>query len=432
MGKCKTHDEYVAELAIKNPDIKAIAQYAGANVPIEHYCIKHDVYWKISPHNVLSGHGCNECRIEKQRKSRGKTHAEYVKELSCKNPNIEVLEQYINNNTPILHHCKLDDYKWKATPGHILHGTGCPMCTNNAKKTTIMYEEELYYVNLNLEVLEPYINAVTPILHRCKIDGYEWKAIPNNVLRGAGCPRCANVLRKATDEYKKELEIINPDIVVIGEYINAKTPIEHYCKAHNEFWITPPESVLHGHGCPIRCIERIRNKLQKPHDQYIKDVENINKNIIVIGEYINSNTPIKHFCKICGCEWNARPCNILSGCGCPQCQESKGERQVRQWLEKYNITYIYQKSFMNCKDKNPLPFDFYIDKYNLCIEFDGIQHFEPIDFAGKGNEWAQKQFQTTQKHDALKTQYCKDNNMHLLRIPYFKNVEEELENFLFI
>ena len=58
----------------------------------------------------------------------------------------------------------------------------------------------------------------------------------------------------------------------------------------------------------------------------------------------------------------------------------------------------------------------------MCIEYDGEQHFKPIDFSGKGEEWAFNKFSITQAHDNI-------NNIRLLRIPYFKNIESELETF---
>ena len=63
------------------------------------------------------------------------------------------------------------------------------------------------------------------------------------------------------------------------------------------------------------------------------------------------------------------------------------------------------------------------------IEYDGEQHFRPIEYFG-----GQKKFELQQKHDTIKNEYCKNNGIPLLRIPYFKydNIEEELNNFLFI
>lgn len=168
---------------------------------------------------------------------------------------------------------------------------------------------------------------------------------------------------------------------------------------------------------------------KKTHIDYVQELKSVNPNIRVLEEYCGANTKILHKCDIDGYEWFATPANILFGCGCPKCQSSKGEKQIAQWLQTKNITYIQQKIFANCKDKNGLPFDFYIPEYNLCIEYDGEQHFKPIDFSGKGEEWAFNKFSITQAHDNIKNQYCKDNNIRLLRIPYFKNIESELETF---
>ena len=62
--------------------------------------------------------------------ARMKTQEEYVYQSSVVNPNIEVLGKYINSNTKILHRCKIDGYEWNAYPTHILRGHGCPVCSN--------------------------------------------------------------------------------------------------------------------------------------------------------------------------------------------------------------------------------------------------------------------------------------------------------------
>ena len=75
----------------------------------------------------------------------------------------------------------------------------------------------------------------------------------------------------------------------------------------------------------------------------------------------------------------------------------------------------------------PLPFDFYIPQYNLCIEFDGKQHFIPTDFKSNSTEEEKlKYFELVQMRDNIKTDYCKNNNINLLRIKYTENIEEKL------
>ena len=162
----------------------------------------------------------------------------------------------------------------------------------------------------------------------------------------------------------------------------------------------------------------------------MKDLNNVNPDIEVLGKYINSMTPILVKCKIDGYEWNAVPSRLLIGRGCPACNESNGERQIRQWLEKNHIQYECQKIFKDCKGQKCLPFDFYLPRLQAVIEYDGQQHFKPIDFAGRGDEWAKSQFETIQQHDQIKTEYCKRNNMELIRVPYFYNVEDTLNKFL--
>lgn len=361
--------------------------------------------------------------------SRKKTPEVYVEELMIKNPNVEALEDYKGANIPILHRCRTHDVVWNAYPTNILRGHGCCLCGNNFKKTQKQYIQEVKCINPYVEVVGTYVDARTKILHCCKIDGYEWYVAPYSVLRGDQCPKCQGNARKNTEEYINEVSIINPNISVLGDYINSLTPILHKCKTDGFEWLAAPANILSGRGCP-ECKRRVLSSVfTKSHEQYVEDVDVINPDIEVLGKYVNARTPILHRCKKDGYTWNIAPLNILTGQGCPQCQESSGERQIRQWLQNRNIRYTYQKTFCDCKDKKELPFDFYISEREVCIEFDGRQHFEPVDFAGKGVEWAYEQFEKTKYHDQIKTEYCKCHNIHLLRIPYFKNVEEELEKF---
>lgn len=363
--------------------------------------------------------------------SKKKTHDEYIQELSVINNNIEVKEQYIGANVPILHKCKRDGYEWKIKPSHALRGHGCPVCANNVRKTNEQYLCEIKEKGINVVPLEKYVNHKTPILHRCIIHNYDWTTTPERVLNGKGCPRCAieksAIARTRTQkEYIQEVFQINPNIEVVGKYVNASTKIEHRCLIDGYVWNTTPDAILQWHGCPL-----CSGHMLKTTEQYVAEIKKININIVVIGEYINAKTKILHKCKKCGHEWYAYPSNILSGKGCPKCNMSKGETEIGIWLDSKNIKYIQQYTFVDCRDKNPLPFDFYVPQYNLCIEYDGEQHYTPVTFGGMDENLAIEQFKKTQYHDEIKTTYCKDNDIQLLRIPYFKNIQNELEVCLF-
>lgn len=433
----KSHYEYVKEVSMANPDIEVLGKYINAKTPILHRCKRHNIKWNATPSNILRGNGCNKCLKEKISYKNGKTHEQFIEELKNTNPFIIVLGTYINSHTPILFKCLIDGYEWMGTPSNILYGQGCPKCAGNIKRTHEEYIIEASIKNPDIEVVGKYINANVPILHRCKKHNVEWNTTPTNVLLGSGCYICGSEkigdkLRKTHKQYVAELSIKNPNLRVVEKYINNNTPILHECLIHNIRWMIAPTSALLGCGC-VECRgEKIGSKLRKSHSQYVEELKIINQDVVVIGEYSGVDVPLRHKCLIDGYEWETTPRVLLKGCGCPKCNESLGERQIRQWLEGHNIEYIYQMSFDNCRDIKPLPFDFYLPKLNICIEYDGIQHFEPIDFSGKGEEWAKQHLKYVQKHDNIKTEYCQRNDIKLLRIPYLKNIEEELNNFLFI
>ena len=108
-----------------------------------------------------------------------------------------------------------------------------------------------------------------------------------------------------------------------------------------------------------------------------------------------------------------------------QKKESNGERAVRLYLENHDIDYVQGKWFKDCRDVNPLPFDFYLPNENKMIEFDGEQHFREKHFFAYD-------FEKNQRHDAIKNKYCEENNISLIRIPYWKiyKVNDILDEFL--
>ena len=430
----KTHDQYVQDLAEKNPYVTVIEQYINARTPILHKCLIDDYNWYIAPTNALKGEGCPICKKRKIVDKLSKDHNTYVEECENINPNIEVIGTYINASSPILHKCKLDGCEWMATPSNILNGTGCPRCANNIKRTHSEYILLLSEINPMIEVIGEYVDANTTILHYCKKHQIFWNTSPYRALRGCGCIECGKEKigiknTKEHKEYVNELYAIRDDIEVRDIYIDSKTPILHYCKKHKIEWMARPYNILMGEGCPMCRSEKISIALTKDNQWYVDRLKIVHPDIEAIDEYINYNTPIRHLCKKHNYEWCVSPRDVVRNNGCPKCFQYKREKLISIWLDNHNIDYISQYKFDDCRDKRPLPFDFYLPQYNACIEHDGRQHFVLVDFAGKGIEWAQSQLNITQYHDNIKNEYCKNNHINLLRISYFQDIEEELNNF---
>lgn len=437
MGKKKTHEEYVLELSIKNPNIIVVGHYINARTPILHKCLIDDYVWSATPDNVLKGRGCCLCRGRKISEKHVKTHEQYIEECVEKHSDIEVIGTYINTKTPILHKCKIDGYEWFARPENILCGTGCPQCANNIKYTHDEYIDLIMIKGLNINVIGEYVNMNTPIVHFCKTHNVYWNTTPYRILQGCGCPECCKERigdknRKNHDQYVNDLYLVRDDVEVLETYIDSKTPILHKCKTHNTDWLARPYNVLQGEGCSQCRSDKISTALKKDHLWYIEKLNIDKPHIKAVEKYQDYDTPIQHYCTIHNYKWTDIPRNVIRNIGCPKCTGYKHEMIISDWLDDFNISYIPQYKFDDCKDTKPLPFDFYLPEYNICIEYDGRQHFMPVDFAGKGDEWAKEQLDIIRCHDAIKNEYCKVNNIPLLRISYLQNVEEELQKFLFI
>ena len=99
---------------------------------------------------------------------------------------------------------------------------------------------------------------------------------------------------------------------------------------------------------------------------------------------------------------------------------SNGERKLHKALDDLNINFVTQYVFKDCKNINPLRFDAYSDEIKTAFEFQGGQHYFPVDFAGKGYDWAKKQFSINQYRDEIKRNYCNDHGIKLIEIPYWE------------
>ena len=243
---------------------------------------------------------------------------------------------------------------------------------------------------------------------------------------GQGCLKCY-------DEVRSKLQIsnihdfIDKSIKLHGDrfdysksiYTGSGKKMEILCKIHGSFLQTPSTHLLANDPCPnCRKLsrEQIINKFISVHkDKYDYDCSIIDK-----------NTTTKSYIDIlCGKHgvFTQRINHHMSGTGCPKCRESKGEILVNEVLCNiglvYNIDFFRQKTFDNLVFENNLFFDFYLPKYNLCIEYDGDQHFKPVAIFG-GDQTHRK----IVERDNIKNEYCQKNNIHLLRFNRFDKVKD--------
>lgn len=211
-------------------------------------------------------------------------------------------------------------------------------------------------------------------------------------------------------------------LTTIEEFTDVKMNISFICPKHG-IQTMILDNLIRGYGCKM-CAYEEKGKRMRHDINYVKDrIENVNGNKLLNPEdYKDTFTRNLNIRCKCGNIFTTSFSNYdkhgVNTCFSCSCKESSGEERIRIFLETNKIEFIQEKRFVNCRDKRSLPFDFYLPQYNLIIEFDGQQHYEP--------KFGEDNFIRLQKHDKIKNQYCKDNNINLLRIPYWdgNNIEE--------
>ena len=126
--------------------------------------------------------------------------------------------------------------------------------------------------------------------------------------------------KKSKEQFIQELYLIMPEVELVGEYTNVNEKTSFKCLLHDCEFEAYPINMLHGHtGCKQCGTEKYIKARSKSQEQFVKDVEKVNPNIEVIGQYVNAKTKVLVRCKIDGYTWNADPRKIMRGSQCSVC-----------------------------------------------------------------------------------------------------------------
>jgi hypothetical protein len=199
-------------------------------------------------------------------------------------------------------------------------------------------------------------------------------------------------------------------------FLTTRKNVKIYCKYHGEFEQRAANHLI-GNGCK-KC--HFENRKQ----DFLIRAKNIHgdKYDYSLVKYEHNEGKITILCKYHGEFEQTAYHHLNRKQGCPNCKSSVGENTVKKYLDDNKIKYIKQYRFNDCKNKQPLPFDFYLPDYNMCIEYDGEQHFKPHIFFG-----GDVGFELLKINDYIKENYCINNNIKLLRIKYDENVDQSLD-----
>ncbi|QSF43347.1 hypothetical protein [Paenibacillus tianjinensis] len=364
----KSHDQFVKEVEILRPKsfiIMSLYQGSKQKIKVRHIrCGREFLIW---PSRLLQSRGlCCEYCSRNDRKIGLEKFCEIVKEM--RNNEYEVIGEYINSSTKVLIKHKPCGYVYKITPSHFVHsGSECIKCN----KLIPLTEEDVVNRFVELKLKDYKLGDINlqkkkiVVTHLCC--GYTWNPNYYNFFSlRSNCPKCFGNYKRTHAEFIEEVyQLVGDEYEVLGKFINLKTKIcikHHKCGMTNDY--TPRDFLQRS----VRCKE---------------------------------------------CFYNG---------------QSKKEEEIARYLRNENIKFIRQYRFSDCVNLRELPFDFAIfnrdENLLFLIEYNGEQHYKPVDLFGGINKLLKQQ-----ENDEIKIKYCNDKHINLLIIHYkdFKKYRELIE-----
>lgn len=331
-----------------------------------------------------------------------------------------------------------DGYIIKVTANSIYKNQSNPIFSSANPYTIYNIKRFLFLNDISTMLLSTeYINNNEYLEWQCEC-GNIFKVPWDRFMQGQRiCYKCARRKNSIIPVYKLEQDFSEKGYTLITTEPKMKNEkVEYICLKHKEKGIQSIKlsRFYNSHqGCRYcgkekslkwhitsksECMELATNKGLNYIDSYIQNkktiIEFTCKKHMDKGVQLFSITQLR----------NAR-------FGCKYCNMSKytNEEKIDTLLKSWNILFERQYSFHECRDKNALPFDFYLPEYNVIIEYQGEQHYRAIRRGKMSQEEAFDNLKLIQKHDDIKRTFCANNNIDYIEIPYWEN--EDIENFIF-
>lgn len=343
-------------------------EYSNIDSKVCIICPIHGEFWQ-TPYKHLKGQGCKKCKFNNWN---SKTIIQAFKNKWGNKYDYSRVE-YKGYHTKLIIICPIHG-EFLVTPANFLIGRGCPKC-----KAKLISNKQ-----------------------QSSREEFIWKA-------------------KKVHENKYDYSKV--------EYINSQTKTCIICPIHGEFWQIP-NNHLKGEGCPKCSCEKTHLTQTKTNTDFIEGARKIHGDKYDYSkvEYKNNKTKVCIICPTHGEFWQI-PSSHLNGRGCPCCNESHLECEIEEFLKKEKIKYQRIKHFKWLGGKS---LDFYLEDYNAAIECQGIQHFKEKHFFDKSDPYLNRLKRDISKkhlceeHNIELFYFSHENYNEFLNKKIYSNVEELL------
>lgn len=432
MAKKLTTEEFIEKARLVHGDKYDYSkvEYKDANTKVCIICPIHGEFWQRAV-NHLSGRGCPDCGNERVSKKRRMSLAEFISKAKTIHGDFYDYSKvkYVNSRTKVCVICPIHGEFW-ITPNSHLRGGGCERCGyerngNTFRRTTEEFIKkacEIHGDKYDYSLVD-YKGGNIKVCIICPVHGEFWQT-PASHLNGNGCPKChfdklKDSQSDSYDSFVEKARLVHGEFYDYTKSIYNGTfePILIICPIHGEFWQRPCTH-LSGHGCQKCAREKSEQLRRMSIEDFIKksiDVHGDRYSYELIDSYVNCDTPVPILCKIHGVFYQT-PYLHTHGCGCRSCNESKGEREIAKWLDSHGIDYMREYWVIPQQvlfGRNKFRVDFFLSEHNVIIEYHGEQHYKKVEI------WqSDEDFQIQQDRDHRLREYCKQNKIRLIEIPY--------------
>lgn len=435
-----TKEEFVRRARLKHGDKYNYDKvvYIDSQTDVEIICPFHGSFWQ-KPSQHLRGNGCPMCNP--YHKMSTEEFVKRAREIHGDKYDYSLVE-YVNAQTKVKIICPIHGI-FEQKPSMHLQGQGCSRCfadrtSKRLRKTKEQFLQEMYELYGDQY---DFTNSVYNGTHEqmtvvCKDHG-EFVRTPHELLDGKGCHVCMPNMMLNTQTFIQKARMVHGDRYSYDKvkYVDIHTKVCITCDKHGDFWQEPNYHINCGNGCPFCGHEECGRKLSEQKRYTQKQFEE--QSIKVHGHrydysqsrYIDSKHDVYVICPDHGGFWQNAG-EHMCGAGCPMCNRRNGEERVARYLKENNINFIEQHRIANdnlLSVNKVFVVDFFLPYHNAIIEYNGKQHYTPIDyFGGKEN------FELQQSRDESLRFYCQEHEIKLIEIPYtdFNNIEKILDKEL--
>ena len=283
------------------------------------------------------------------------------------------------------------------------------------KRTHEEFVELINDINPDIEIIGKYVNAKTKIECKCKKCGHKWSPLANSVVQGFGCPNCQLISMKFShEEFVDKMKNKQPNIEVIGKYISMSKRIAVKCKIHNFEWHPIAQTVLEtGRGCKFCSSKILKRSFIQSQEDFKNYIQTVNQNIEIIGDYINCHTKILCKCKLCNSELYINPDNVFTYKRINCPVCSDGI----SYPNKYIRNFLKQLPIENLEYEWKLK-DYKQYSYDNYFIYNNTEYIVEADGAQhyKKNKFGKWKPDEVQERDKIKNELATNHNIKMIRI----------------